>query len=331
MTTPKSIATRLPQMFKIPVPTPFRVGPINVYLLQGDNLTLIDTGPRTATAEIYLREALAEHGYEFADIDQLVITHHHVDHLGLAGTIAQETEVDLLCHPWCVPFIEQQEKTTNYIIGYIGNIYQQAGVPLEMQAKMHGSGDWYERFGTFKATVTRTLDEGDEIEMGGISWQVLHTPGHAGDLICFYDPVSRILLANDHLIKTISSNPILEPPQTPDLPRPKRLLEYMHHLQRVADLDIDIAYSGHGREIEDVPALVEKRISFHHQRAQKILDQLGGHARNLWDMTEEMFSHVGLDDKFLAISEVLGHIDILEAEGLLQRHTEDGVIYWEPH
>lgn len=330
MTTPKSIATRLPQMFKIPVPTPFRVGPINAYLLKGDTLTLVDTGPRTETAETYLREALAEHGYQFADVGQLVITHHHVDHIGLAGMIAQESDADLICHPWCAPFIEQQQKTTSYIIGYIGNIYQQAGVPIEIQARMQGSGDWYDKFGTYKATVTRTIDEGDEIEMGGITWQVLHTPGHAGDLICFYDPLSRILLANDHLIKAISSNPILEPPQTPDLPRPKRLLEYMHHLERVAELDIELAYSGHGREIEDVPALVKKRIGFHQQRAQKILGQFEGRARSLWEMTEEMFSHVDLDDKFLAVSEVLGHIDILEANGRVQRHVEDGVIYWKP-
>lgn len=317
-------------MFKIAVPTPFRVGAINAYLLKGDSITLIDNGPRTTEAETYLRDALAEHGLKFSDLDQVVITHHHVDHIGLAGTIAQESDVDIICHPWCAPFIEQQKQTTNYIVGYIGNIYDQAGVPREIQARLKGSGDWYDKLGTYQAQVTRTVDEGATLAMGGINWQVMHTPGHAGDLICFYDPETHILLANDHLIKAISSNPILEPPQTPDLPRPKRLIEYIYHLQRVADLEIEIAYSGHGREIKDVPALVEKRIGFHHQRAQKILDRFEGRARSLWDMTEEMFSHVGLDDKFLAVSEVLGHIDILEEEGLLKRHTDDGIIYWQP-
>lgn len=324
------MVTRLPQMFKIPVPTPFRVGAMNAYLLKGDALTLIDTGPRTVEAEVYLRAALTEHGYQFADIERIIITHHHIDHIGLTGTLAQETDAEILCHPWCVPFMEDQQGITNYIVEYITSIYGQAAVPMAIQSKIEGSGDWYEKFGTFEASVTRTLDEGDSIEMGGIDWQVFHTPGHAGDLICFYDPISRILLANDHLIKTISSNPILEPPQTPDLPRPKRLIEYIYHLERIAKLDIEIAYSGHGNEIEDVSALVAKRINFHQKRADKILSNFEGRPRHLWDMTEQLFSHVGLDDKFLAVSEVLGHIDILEADHRLARTVQDGVIYWQP-
>jgi glyoxylase-like metal-dependent hydrolase (beta-lactamase superfamily II) len=187
-----------------------------------------------------------------------------------------------------------------------------------------------QRYGNPPTPVVFVVEEGNTLQAGGYTWQVYHTPGHAGDLICLYHPESRILIASDHIILKISSNPLVEPAAIEGQRRPHRLLEYMAELQRIAALDIKIAYSGHGSPVEDVRGLVEKRVAFHHKRALPMLESFEGEAYHLWDLTEKMFAHVPKEEKYLAISEVLGHIDLLERDGKLSRDYRDGVVYWQP-
>ena len=73
------------------IPTPFAVGRVNCYLLEDEPLTLIDTGPNSGKALDELQSQLAEHGHAIEDIELLVITHQHIDHLGLAEIVVQRS------------------------------------------------------------------------------------------------------------------------------------------------------------------------------------------------------------------------------------------------
>ena len=68
---------------RLPIPTPFAVGRVNCYLIEDDPLTLVDTGPNSGKALDELERALAEHGRRIEDLERIVITHQHIDHLGL--------------------------------------------------------------------------------------------------------------------------------------------------------------------------------------------------------------------------------------------------------
>ncbi len=139
--------------------------------------------------------------------------------------------------------------------------------------------------------VDRTLEEGDEIELADRAWRVYHTPGHAGGLICLFDPQSRVLLSNDHLLRDISSNPVVEP--DPDGgPRPHRLVQYIQHMQRMADLEPSVAWTGHGHEIHDVHKIVRQRLHFHERRAQRILDLIGAEERSAYQIAEPLFGRL---------------------------------------
>jgi glyoxylase-like metal-dependent hydrolase (beta-lactamase superfamily II) len=158
---------------------------------------------------------------------------------------------------------------------------------------------------------------------------VLHTPGHAGGLICLWEPNSRTLIANDHLIGHISSNPVLEPSPLTNGPRPKRLVEYLHHLQRVAALDPAVALPGHGEPVTDVGGLVRHRVTFHMRRAATILASLDGRAQTLWELTRQLFPRLKSEmDHFLALSEVLGHLDLLERDGRAAAEREGELLRW---
>ena len=146
--------------------------------------------------------------------------------------------------------------------------------------------------------------------------------------MCFYQPQRRILLSSDHLIAEISSNPITEPPDRPGQKRPRRLVEYMRQLERVAALEVDLTLPGHGAPIDDHRALVAQRLAFHRQRADRILKALDDGELTLYAITQPLFPDLRGLDMFLALSEVLGHVDLLEQEGRVERLDRDGVTYW---
>ncbi|RME39826.1 MAG: MBL fold metallo-hydrolase [Thermoflexia bacterium] len=78
-----------PYLHVLQVPTPFPVGPVNLYLAEGETPTLVDIGPRYAPAREALEKALAARGFRLADLGRLVLTHAHSDHYGQAGEIVE--------------------------------------------------------------------------------------------------------------------------------------------------------------------------------------------------------------------------------------------------
>jgi glyoxylase-like metal-dependent hydrolase (beta-lactamase superfamily II) len=318
-------------MHLIPLPTGFPVGPVNVYLLEGEPLTLIDCGPKNPQTLAALEEGLAQHNVRVEDIRQLVLTHHHVDHVGLAKTIVERSGATVVSHPFNIPYLTDYEAERLRQLPFYQQIWNEAGTPPDIIAAMARSNEGITRW-LDPVTVSHTIDEGDTLTMGGAEWQVYHTPGHAGGLVCFFNPLTKELIANDHLLRDISSNPILEPPPTSGVvgPRPKRLVEYMYHMQRMAELGPSIAYPGHGEIVDDVTALVRKRLTFHRRRADKIHSTLDGHALTLWELTQPMFPKLkhGMDF-FLAHSEILGHLDILVEEGRVEASLTNGLMRWK--
>src|SRR5437899_7104848 len=89
------------RIIPISLPTPFYIGPVNVYLIAEDPVTLIDTGPKTKEAIEALREGLRHAGFRVSDIRRIVLTHAHEDHCGLARSLRDEAKnAEVLIHDW---------------------------------------------------------------------------------------------------------------------------------------------------------------------------------------------------------------------------------------
>ncbi len=85
----------------ISVPTPFYVGPVNVYLIREEPLTLVDTGPKTKEALEALREGLRKERLRVSDIRRILLTHAHEDHCGLAKKLRDEAkDAEVFVHGW---------------------------------------------------------------------------------------------------------------------------------------------------------------------------------------------------------------------------------------
>ncbi len=324
------IQTVLPGLYGIALPTPFAVGDVNVYVAEGDGLTLIDCGVRSEAGYAALVSGLTEIGYRINDIDRLIISHHHTDHLGLAQRIVEASGANVIAHPYTVPYLETPLAARERNRNYTDVAFRQGGVPQNIIDMLADVDDYLSTLvGT--AYVMGTVDEGDTIRLANRNWRVLHTPGHAGGLICLFDSVSGVLLSSDHILRDTSSNPLIEAPATPGGQRPKRLLDYIFHLERVAALRPTIAYTGHGEPVEDVPALVAKRLEHHQWRAEKLFGLFNGEPHTLYEMTRILFGHIPESESYLTLSEVVGHLDLLERDGRIARemHT-NGIVYWQP-
>ncbi|RLC73081.1 MAG: Zn-dependent hydrolase [Chloroflexi bacterium] len=312
-------------LYTFSVPTPFPVGPVNLYLAEGEPLTLLDAGPRYDPARKALTEALAERGYRVADLQRLILTHAHPDHCGLAAELVRESGAEVMAHAETgrrlAPGAEAQR------VAFYADVMRWAGVPMEVLTSLAGARQGASHY-TEPVTLDRALADGDTLQLGGEDWRVLHTPGHTGDLICLYQPQRRLLLSGDHLLRDISSNPLVEPPAPGQTERPRRLVEYMAQLRRVAEMDIALTLPGHGPPITDHRALIRERLAFHEKRARHILETMGDEALTTHEIVSQLFSGLDPINHFLAISEVIGHLQWLEVEGRVTRREQGGVARW---
>jgi glyoxylase-like metal-dependent hydrolase (beta-lactamase superfamily II) len=326
-------ATRLPGLHAIRLPTPFSVGDVNVYLLERirsfELLTLVDTGPLCEETQRALQAALAELGYAIPDLEQILISHAHPDHYGLAAHLVSQSGARLGAHPHSRPGLEST--TTGATASeFYQHWFDQCGVPPSLQSLIgldHADGYNY----ASSVAVDYELCDGDELSLAGHQWLVLSTPGHAGGLVCLYQPESGILLASDHLIADITSNPIIEPPPPGQSERPRRLLQYLDQLQRVAALNPSVAYSGHGLPVTDVAALVTHRIAFHQRRADRIFRLLALHPQTVFQLVRQLFPpDLPPVHFFLALSEVQGHLDLLVHQSRAVCITSPSACLWQP-
>ncbi|MBN1660005.1 MAG: MBL fold metallo-hydrolase [Anaerolineae bacterium] len=321
--------SRLEYLHAIELPTPFPVGPVTVYLgdAPGGPLTLVDTGPRSSRTRAALDTGLAALGHTVSDLDRIFVTHAHADHFGLAAELQAESGAEVVTHTWNVDGLADYRENRERLTEFYAGLLRRAAVPVEILVTVYEATRAVNHFAQ-PVGVDVTVDEGDEIPLAGLRWQVLHTPGHSTGLVCLYEPASATLLSSDHLLADISSNPVVEPPPPGHPQRLRSLALYRDSLQRVAAMRVSRALPSHGPVIHDVAGLVAERMQFHERRVARVLDALRAGARTTWDITLALFPARSPLDTFLAVSEVIGHLDLLEIDGRIACQPVDGIDTW---
>ncbi len=294
-------------------------------------MTLIDTGPKDQPTLDALRAELYARGVAFKDIRRVVVTHAHVDHFGLAAQIVAESGASVLSHSlnrwWLTDF--GQEWGRRY--DFYRDVFGRSGAPLESAEKVvAGMQRLTEYASSIPADHFVPLDDGDLITLGSDPWRVVYAPGHAHGLICLHDPASHTLISSDHLLRDITSNPVMEPPERGEIARPRALVDYIASMERTARLNVRLALPAHGEPINDVRALVDERIAFHRARLDRIEQQLECCAQTPYEICNILFPNLKSYDTFLGLSEVIGHLDMLEQEGRVRLDASDGLWRYIP-
>ena len=278
-----------------------------------------------------MRAGLNARGLAFKDIRHIIVTHAHVDHFGLAAQIVAESGARVWSHARNRWWLTDFENETNRRSDFYFDMFAQSGAPRELaDAAARGMASVMQYATTVPADRFVPLDDGDTITLGDDAWGVVYAPGHASGLICLYEPQSRTLISSDHLLRDITSNPVLEPPTRGESERPRALVNYVASMQKTAQMDVRLALSAHGEPIDDVRALVDERLAFHRARLDRIEQQLDCCVSTAYELCNVFFPNLKSVEVFLGLSEIIGHLDILELEGRVRREEQSGIIRFIP-
>jgi glyoxylase-like metal-dependent hydrolase (beta-lactamase superfamily II) len=158
---------------------------------------------------------------------------------------------------------------------------------------------------------------------------VHHRPGHSPTDTVFHDRERRILIAADHLLGHISSNPLITRPRDGSTGRPQALVQYLESLTATREMDAELVLPGHGDPITDHRALIDQRFVLHRRRADKIHRLLTERPRSAYEIAQALWGNVAVTQAYLTLSEVLGHVDLLVNEGRVQEAERDEVTVFE--
>jgi glyoxylase-like metal-dependent hydrolase (beta-lactamase superfamily II) len=311
---------------RLAVPTPFAVGRVNCYLIEDEPLTLVDTGPNSGKSLDELERALAAHGRTVEEIGLIVITHQHMDHLGLLEILARRSGAEVAALHLLAGYLEDFQRSMAADDAFSQKIMRRHGIPPEMVTVLGGVGMAFRAFGS-RGHITRPLHDRDVLKLRDRSFEVLHRPGHSPSDTVFWDRERRILIAGDHLLAHISSNPLVSRPldgSSPDQ-RPRALLRYIESMLATRELTPELVLTGHGDPVLDHVTLIDERLRLHRRRAEKMLRMLDPAPLTAYEIALKMWGNVAVTQAMLTLSEVLGHMDLLIRDGLA-RELADGEV-----
>ena len=294
-------------LYRLELPTPFPVGPVNVYLVTEPEAVLLDTGTRTEETLVRLEKLLAEVGLRVEGLKKIVVTHGHLDHYGLAQVLADRSGAPVYASPLDGSHFNHHEK----LDGFYSAMMEQAGVPGEVVLRI---GEQFAGFRSLAAPLVEyvPIEQLGAIRCGPLAFQPIATPGHTQGSVSFFEPTRRILLSSDTVLKHITPNPILDLDEVSPRRRFRALGAYLETLQRIRELNPAIIYTGHGEPVENYPELHDRVLRHHQARKELILQCLRTGEHTVYQVGACLFPEPRTHNSFLAISEVFAHLDLLE-------------------
>ena len=289
----------------------------NAYVLEGaDDLALVDTGIATPGGRTELREGLAERGYEFADVDEIVLTHFHPDHAGLAGEIQAAGDATVYVHEADAPLVAQDPDAVADFEQRRREALEEWGLPDDAREELLAFLEAASGIEGEPADVT-PIEDGDVLEVGGRRLEAVHAPGHAAGLCCFE------LADEDDPDEAFVGDAVL-PIYTPNVGgadvRVERPLEqYLAALRRIAERDYDRVWPGH-RDPIDAPTERALTIADHHrERTENVLDVLRERGpADPWTVSAHLFGDLENIHILHGPGEAYAHLDHLHREGVVE-------------
>jgi glyoxylase-like metal-dependent hydrolase (beta-lactamase superfamily II) len=319
----------------IAVSTPFLVGRVNCYLIEDEPLTLVDTGPNSGMSLDQLEIGLAALGHRIEDLQLIVLTHQHMDHLGLLGVLARRSGARVAAWHELAGYLPDFSAAAAEDDAFAMTVMRRHGVPENLAIALSVASTAYRAFGS-SGEVDVPLHDGSVLALAGRSLTALHRPGHSPSDVILHDPERRIVIGGDHLLSRISSNPLISRPLDADAEasgvgrRPHALETYNASLRATRALDVGLVLGGHGPPVTDHVDLIDERLRMTDRRARKIAGLLASGPQSAYELATSMWANVAVTQAFLTLSEVLGHLDLLVAAGGVVEEQDGDVARFRP-
>lgn len=296
---------------------------VNIWLLRGSPLALIDSGPRTDEALSAVEAGLRREGVRIEDIELVVPTHHHLDHTGLIATIVARSGARVAALDRAADYGAQYVQRSDADRAFSRELMRHHGVPEDTIEANEGFWDYIRDTSESYRTDVR-LGDGDVIRAGGRDLRILARPGHSTTDALLVDEQTGTAFVGDHLLAGISSNAEVVPVAEPTGSRPRARIEYLSNLRRTASMPLHELLTGHGDPVADHVGLVRRRLSEHRRRCRRITDVLQHGSENAYGIARHLWSRRTIAEQpLLVVWEVLGHLDLLLDAGAVREDIRD--------
>jgi len=307
---------------------------VNIYLIQGDDgHLLIDTGWNTEEAFNSLKRQLSEIGVSFEDISQIVVSHIHPDHYGLAGRLKQLSQAKIFIHHLEENLIEPRYIKMGGLLAQLEHWLHINGVITDELPQLQAASLGMERF-VASALPDIRLYGGEIISTGLFSFQVIWTPGHSPGHICLYEPAQKILISGDHILPTITPNVGLHPQSSKN-----PLGDYLNSVDIIKELDVNLVLPGHENPFTELQPRIGVIVQHHKLRNLEILQTAVAKPKTAYQISTEItwmsdkrgvgWQNLAPLDKRFAILETLAHLELMRAQGRVKKLLGDDTTYYQ--
>lgn len=285
----------------VALPLPFDLGNLNVYLLRrGSSFILIDAGMDTSECFGALDVARARLAVDWSRMEELVVSHYHPDHIGLAPRLLRLSGARLRISPvesQALHMMSDSAAAEQWERG----ILRDAGVPASAVDQIELS------MGPVRASFHQLAPDlpagsGERVLTDAGEFEILITPGHSPGHLCLYNRRHRLLFSGDHMLEKISPNIGWHPGVD-------ALGDYLESLRAVAELDVDLVLPSHGRPFRNHRAWIARAIATHQRRCDQLQEALARGPATPFELTRVLWPRV-LPPFHLrfAIFETLAHL-----------------------
>lgn len=296
---------------RLEIPTPFAIGSVNAWLIVDDPLTLVDSGPDWGPALEALEQQLRALGHAVNDLELLICTHHHMDHIGLTGVLARRSGAEVAGLASLADYLGDYDRAVAAEDDARATLMRRHGVHPDVALAVRSTGAARRRWAA-QTHVDRRLADGEGLLLANRRFSVSHRPGHSATDTVFLDLDSRLLIGGDHLLERVSSNALVDGPDA------KPLLVYRRSLRATRNTEVEAVLPGHGGVVRSHRELIDRRLTEQDARAAAILAVLNRGPMSAHEVALELFGRVALEQPFLTLSEILGHVDLLIEGGSVQ-------------
>jgi glyoxylase-like metal-dependent hydrolase (beta-lactamase superfamily II) len=312
---------------RVSLPTPFRVGSVNCYVLLERPVTVLDPGTLEPGSLARLRELLRSHGLDFDDIEQIIVSHHHADHCGAAAVLAARADARIVCG---LPEMEYLLKPADVHTRH--ELLVGLGVPDDVARSVIAGTD-----AAVERVVRRPpqhmvtgVRDGDVVTAGGRQLRCVVTPGHADGHLSLWDPGASVLFSGDHLLGRII--PVSSLDDRNGLGRRRRsFVEYLASMSRFIALNPRVVLPGHGRAFTEVDLLAARLRSHSQERADQIETILRAGPATPFDIARHLQWQPEGARLLFGLAHAQGHLDLLEDGGrVILEHDGGRVSYRLP-
>jgi glyoxylase-like metal-dependent hydrolase (beta-lactamase superfamily II) len=298
------------------LPVPGALKHINVWLLEdGAGWTLIDTGMNVPASRAAWDGPLAA-VLGGRPITRIVCTHHHPDHAGLAGWLAERHQV-------AVYMSAPEQRLLWSLLGTGAShhamrdriqAFERDGLSVTGELQPLATVEGYRRVMSGIPAEIRLLGDGDVLDVGGVRWVALLARGHTDGQLLFHAPEAGLLIAGDQVLPRITSNIGI----FPEREDPDPLHSFLSSFAALAALEPEpLVLPSHGDVFRGLRLRLGE-LAAHHERTLLEVVRLVRAPATAADLAARLFrSPLDPLNRMLAVGETLAHLHYLAARGRL--------------